>query len=145
MMMLRKRPGERGIAAVEFGLILPIVVVMLFAIFEFGMAFWRKQVLTSAVRDGARFGILSTTPRKTEAEIQSVVLTYLDNVGYTDGARTVDVEGEEGDPGQPLTVTVTYPTSFLILSRLKYGEGVDTHVDGSGVMTLSASITMSME
>jgi Flp pilus assembly protein TadG len=144
-MMLREKLGQRGLAAVEFGLVLPIVCVMLFAIFEFGMAFWRKQVLTSAVREGARTGIVKTTPRKTEAEIIDAVETYLDNVGYTDGARTVAVDGEGGAAGSALTVTATYPTSFLILSRLKYGDGVDTRVDGNGVMNLSAAVTMQME
>jgi Flp pilus assembly protein TadG len=144
-MMLRKKAGQRGLAAVEFGLVLPVVAVMLFAIFEFGMAFWRKQVLTAAVREGARAGIVKTDPRPSEDDIRAAVLLYLDNVGYTDGARTVDVTGEGGPAKTPLTVTATYPTSFVILSRLKYGDGVDSHVDGSGVLNLNASVTMMLE
>lgn len=144
--MLRRMRTQRGIAAIEFGLVMPIVLVILFAIFEFGMAFWRKQVLTSAVREGARKGIVATNPRKTEAEIQQVVFDYLDGVGYKDGARTVQATGTGAGAasGDPLTVTATYPTSFLILSKLPLADAIDKHTDGTTV-TLTATITMQME
>src|SRR5690242_10035818 len=90
MMKLREKSGQRGIAAVEFGLVLPIVCVLIFAVFEFGMAFWRKQSLTAAVREGARKMIVATSPRKTfSTDVKPVVLTYMTGVGLTDGARTV--------------------------------------------------------
>jgi Flp pilus assembly protein TadG len=144
-MMLRKKSGQKGLAAVEFGLVLPIVVLILFGIFEFGMAFWRKQVLTAAVREGARAGIVATTPKKDKDYIEGVVETYLDNAGYTDSGRTVTATGAGGASGASLTVTATYPTSLVILSRLKLGDGVDSQVDGSGMMQLSATVTMQME
>ncbi len=144
--MIRTREsGQRGLAAIETAIVLPVVVLILFAIFEFGMAFWRKQVLTAAVREGARYGIVALSTKRTKTEIETKVKTYLDNVGYTDAARTVTAVGAGGASGQPLKVTATYPTSFLILSRLKYGDGVDTKVDGSGSMNLSATVTMQME
>ncbi len=143
--MMRSRNRQRGIAAVEFGLILPIVVVLLFAVFEFGVAFWRQQVLSAAVREGARAGVVAITPRKKKAEIEAVVLGYLDSVGYHAGGRTATATGAEGASGAPLTVTATYPTSFVILSRLPLGQGVGAQVDGAGNMTLTATVTMQME
>lgn len=144
-MMLRSKKRQKGIAAVEFGLVLPIVLVLLFAVFEFGAAFWRKQVLTAAVREGARAGIVATNPRKTKSEIEQEVLDYLTSVGYTASGRTATATGAGGAAGTALTVTATYPTSFLILSRLPLGAGVDSRVDGNGNMTLTASVTMQME
>jgi Flp pilus assembly protein TadG len=147
-MMLRKmqkKNGQRGLAAVEFGLIMPVVIVILYAIFEFGMAFWRKEVLVAAVREGARKGIVATNPKKTKTEIETAVKTYLTGVGFTDSGRTATATGAGGASGTNLTVTATYPTSFLILSRLPLGSGVDSKVNGSGNMTLRATVTMQME
>lgn len=144
-MMFRKEYGQKGIAAVEFGLIAPIVLVILFAIFEFGTAFSRKQVLTSAVRHGVRKAIIATNPKMTTAQVRNLVYAYLDGVGYDAGGRTVSCSGCAGASGATVTVTATYPTSFLILSRLPLGSGVDSKVNGSGIMTLSASVKMQME
>lgn len=55
--MLRRRLcSESGVQLVEFAIILPLLVVFVVAIFDFGNAFSLKQKLGNAVRDGARFG-----------------------------------------------------------------------------------------
>jgi Flp pilus assembly protein TadG len=55
---LRRGPAgwrdERGAAAVEFALVLPVIILLLFGIIEFGRAWNVKQVLTDAAREGAR-------------------------------------------------------------------------------------------
>jgi Flp pilus assembly protein TadG len=143
-MMMKKEYGQRGIAAVEFGLIMPVVLVILFAVFEFGTAFYRRQVLTQAVARGARAGIVATSPKKSKTEIENVVLTFLTDAGYTDSGRTATASGAQGASGSTLTVTATYPTSFLVLSRLPLG-GVSSQVNGSGQIILSATVAMQME
>jgi Flp pilus assembly protein TadG len=138
MMNLRKKSGQRGIAAVEFGLVLPILCVLVFAVFEFGMAFWRKQSLTSAVRQGARQMIVATNPRKQWSTIEPIVETYMDGVGLTDSARTVDSNPTQcANAGDSLQVTATYPTNFIILSRFLSGFPSAT--------TITASVTMQCE
>jgi len=51
-----RRRSQRGAAAIEFALVLPILVIIVFGIIAFGIGFTQKQTLSSAVRDGARFG-----------------------------------------------------------------------------------------
>lgn len=46
---------ESGVAAVEMGLLLPLLVLLLFGLTEFGRATYQYNALTKAVRDGARF------------------------------------------------------------------------------------------
>lgn len=46
---------DRGSAGVEFALILPLLVILLFISFEAGNFVWQQHKLTEAVRDGARF------------------------------------------------------------------------------------------
>lgn len=48
--------SQRGSAAVEFALILPLLSVLLFGFFEAGRMFYTFNIASSAARDAARFG-----------------------------------------------------------------------------------------
>jgi hypothetical protein len=50
--------GERGSAAVEFAIVLPILVLVLFGVVDFSIAMYDKTIVTSASREGARFGAM---------------------------------------------------------------------------------------
>ncbi|MGD9798357.1 MAG: TadE/TadG family type IV pilus assembly protein, partial [Acidimicrobiia bacterium] len=63
MRSIRNRTrDEDGAAAVEFALILPVLVLLVFGIIEFGMAFKSSLTVTSATRSGARTA--SALPRE---------------------------------------------------------------------------------
>lgn len=47
---------ERGAVAVEFALILPLLLMLVFGVISFGFVLAQKATLSSAVRDGARYG-----------------------------------------------------------------------------------------
>lgn len=51
---MRRREDQRGAALVEFALVLPILILFVFGIVEFGRAYSARIQLTSAVREGAR-------------------------------------------------------------------------------------------
>jgi Flp pilus assembly protein TadG len=60
--MMKKRwfrRGEKGVAAVEFALVLPLFVTMLFAIMDFGWYFFHVLIVTSAAREGTRAAVQS--------------------------------------------------------------------------------------
>lgn len=107
---------QEGAGLVEFSLLAPLFVVLLFGLVEFGLSIYSKGVLTNASREGARFGVVYTTPRKTTDEIKSKVQDYLNKSGFTD-TPTINVTGAEGSSGTPLTVTVTYPYTFQVLPQ----------------------------
>jgi Flp pilus assembly protein TadG len=52
----RRADAERGAAMVEFALVLPILAMFVLGIFTGGVAYNNKQQITSAARDGARYG-----------------------------------------------------------------------------------------
>nr|WBU15379.1 TadE-like protein [uncultured bacterium] len=52
------RGGERGQALVELALVLPLLLLILFGIVDFGLGLSAKIQVTNAVRDGARQGIV---------------------------------------------------------------------------------------
>jgi Flp pilus assembly protein TadG len=104
---------------VEFALLLPVLVLILFGIIEFGLILYDQAVITNASREGARKGILFATTRPTVPEIQAVVTHYTANnlVTFASGT-TPDPKVPTGRCtalGNDLTVTVDYQYTFLIL------------------------------
>jgi Flp pilus assembly protein TadG len=52
------RRSTAGTAAVEFALVAPILFVLLFAVIEFGRAWWAKSSLQYAAERAARFAVV---------------------------------------------------------------------------------------
>lgn len=62
-----RTPDEHGAAAIEFALLLPLLVMLAFGISEFGTAYNRSQGMQAAVREGARFASTGDVPSATVA------------------------------------------------------------------------------
>jgi len=108
--------GGRGAAAVEFAIILPVLLLILFGIVEVGVALYDKAVITNASREAVRAGVVFRVPKLTANEITNVAENYCSNHLVTFGGSTtpsVVVQGAQGNFGNPLTVTVTYTFSGL--------------------------------
>lgn len=52
----RRSRSEEGAAAAEFAIVLPLLIIMVFGIVEFGQAYFRMQGVQAAAREGARSG-----------------------------------------------------------------------------------------
>src|SRR5712691_10515823 len=59
MHRLRSGSADRGAAAVEFALLLPILLLIVFGIIDFGRAYNAQVTLTQAAREGVRLAALS--------------------------------------------------------------------------------------
>ncbi len=109
---------QSGISIVEFALVLPVLMLLFFSIVEFGVAFYKQQVLTSAAREAARIGVVAVNPRPTAAQVEEEVYAYLDEVGLDPGKSVVTVSGAGGSTGDLLTVEVSYPAGLSVVSSL---------------------------
>jgi hypothetical protein len=136
---------HRGATAVEFALILPLLICVLFGIVEFSLLMYNKAVITNASREGARAGIVFS-PRPIESDIIQVVRNYADPRVVSFGAKRStepDVVGPTCNAfGDDLVVEVKYPYEFLVFSKLVGLLGPGTT---AGTVTLTARTVMRCE
>jgi len=110
---------QKGIAAVEYALVLPFLTLLLFGIIDFGTALYNREVLTNASREGARAGIILSVPRPSEADVNNVVQAYLTSAGMNPSEVSITVNGAGGGvTGNDLSVALNYNYPFLVLSNL---------------------------
>jgi len=132
---------QKGAVAVEFAFVLPLLIVLLVGIMEFGLILYNQQVLTNACREGTRAGIVARSPRLDSTAIAKVVNDYtqahLVTFGSATSAATVIDNSGGTSFGDDLKVTITYDYDFLVLSKFISSL--------TGGLTLSAQTVMKYE
>ena len=109
-MQLRGR--DRGAAAVEFALILPLLVVLVFGITEFGRAYFVQTTLSGAARDGVRVMALQNNQAAARASVKSAASALdLTDAQIAVMPTTCAVSGLGA--ASTATVTVTYPLQLI--------------------------------
>ena len=87
---------EKGASAVEFALVLPIFIMLVFGIFQFGIAFNNWIAITHAAREGARLAAVGQyDEQRVRDSAPSVQI------------QSITISGQGGSIGSPVTVTVT--------------------------------------
>ncbi|CBJ43950.1 TadE/TadG family type IV pilus assembly protein [Ralstonia solanacearum] len=132
----------QGAAGVEFALIFPLLLLVVFGIVEFGAAWYDKSVITNASREAARAGVVFSSPAPSTTKIQSVATNYCQNRLVTFGSATNCTASVSpsatctAGTGNQLTVTVAYTFTGLVLGKL---------APFAGSLALSAQTTMLCE
>lgn len=103
-----KKRNERGQTFVEFTLALPVLIVLLFGIIQFGIAFHSYITLTDATRAGARKAAVSRFLPANERS-GAVATAVRNSAQNLDQALLVPSVDSTWAPGADVTVTVTYP------------------------------------
>ena len=109
--MRRRPPGDSGQATVEFALILPMIVMLLTIIVQFGLIVRDQLAVIHAAREGARAGSIDDTGRPTAAATD--VAIHNSRLHASRLAVTANI-GSAGLPGQVITVTVTYRSPIIV-------------------------------
>lgn len=73
------RRRMKGVAAVEFALVVPFLLVVLFGIIDFGFMLYDKAMLTNAAREGARAGIVLRETPMSLSDVQDRAVAYCQN------------------------------------------------------------------
>lgn len=114
---MRFRRTEKGNVAVEFAFVLPVLLLIVGGILDFGRAYWFKQTLTWASREGARQASILTKDNWNLGTVKTKVITAVkDGCGANITADNVAVTPESGPAGgSELTVEVTMPFNFMMI------------------------------
>ena len=120
---------EHGAGAVEFAFIVPLLLVLVIGIAEFGHAFQVQGTLSAAAREGARVMALQNDPAAARRAVRDASPT-LDPV-VTNAQITVTPAAcpTTSTTTQNVRVTVAYPMPFLTDFF-----GADIDLTGTGVM-----------
>lgn len=126
MKFIRNRISrEEGVAAVEFGIILPVLCLFLFGVLEFGRVWSQYQLFQGAAREGARCAaVASTSNCDILTEItnasepftpnQPISITLVDSSGQPLGGGTRPDGCLDGDQGQDIMVSWDQPLQIDI-------------------------------
>ncbi|MHB1225596.1 MAG: TadE/TadG family type IV pilus assembly protein [Gemmatimonadaceae bacterium] len=111
MRINRFRRDDRGAAAVEFALVLPILVVLVFGIVDFGRALFAYNYLTSAVREGGRFAAVQGSA-SAEGAVRDRMTTYLGQLNSlalppVPADKITSVPDDPGNPAMARYITVS--------------------------------------
>ena len=99
----KKFKRQKGASAVEFAILLPIIVMLAFGIFEFGIAFNNYISITHAAREGARLAAVNMDEELGLEEFENRVR----NSAPTVAIESITLDGEDGNIGDSVSVTVT--------------------------------------
>lgn len=106
IMRRRRHPRQRGAAVVEFAVVLPLLLTVLFGIIEYGWVFMVRQTLQTAAREGARLSVLQTSVAP-----YANVLERVSDVMAPTGLNTYAVtmtHATAADPTETITITIAY-------------------------------------
>lgn len=74
---MQRLKGEEGQDIVEFALVLPILMVLLFGIIDFGWIFYSTAMVGNAAREGARFAVMNYEDQVTTPGDLSTLTTHV--------------------------------------------------------------------
>jgi Flp pilus assembly protein TadG len=131
---VRRRLDERGQAIIEMALTLPLLLLIVLGMFDFGLMFQRYEVVTNAAREGARIGVLPdySTGDATQRALDYLAVGGLNGTtracgaAYAGGSRCAgavvsDVTIAGSSPAKTVkqvTVTVEYDHSHVFVGPI---------------------------
>ncbi len=130
---------QRGAAAVEFAVIVPLFFLLLAGIMEFGQAFRIEHMLSSACRRGARAAVVTGA---VSSDVRNKVKTYCTQtlkVSAGDVVVDIAVNGDtladvkDASEGAEISVTVKVPYS-------KAGVGFYANLFANSILSSTCSL-----
>jgi len=143
----RRQFDDRGAAMVEFALILPVLLVLLFGIFEFGFVFGQHLDVRHSAREGARLGVVNfklSPSQSGNAQATALVNAVCDRMEMASGATVSWLSPQGNAPvfGDFLRITVTADpeqvTGFFspILNNVTLSSTVEMRLEQTPTFTI---------
>jgi Flp pilus assembly protein TadG len=108
----RGRPGTRrsGQALVEFAMIAPILLLLIFGLVDFSRAWSAHHVIADAAREGTR--MLVVNEGLTVAQAEAAIENRLSGARLNPARATIDFDPPNGPTGRGVETTVTIDYAF---------------------------------
>ncbi len=145
----RLHKDSRGMQLVEFAVLLPILLLLVFGIIDFGRGYFSWLIITNGAREGARAAAVGKPEDVIVDKVSGAVSgLYVTSVATgtcpsSVGALCIAGDNVGGFPDEPVTVTVTYNFRFLVLPNIMSWIGNSSLPNG--VFPLTAESTMRLE
>ena len=107
--------SERGQTMAEFAIVLPVLMLVVFAVIQFGILFNNFVALTDAVRAGARTAAVSRTAADPVGATVARVQSATGDLNQAKLGVTVVSGWQHGDD---VTVSATYPYSINLFGLI---------------------------
>jgi Flp pilus assembly protein TadG len=101
--------GESGQSMVELAVALPLLLLVVFGIIDFGWLFYNKMGVENASREGARYAIVNSASGTLNADVTALAREYCMGTA-ADTAVTVSISG--------VNATVTVNKNVKVLTPL---------------------------
>ena len=106
----------RGLSIIEMALLLPLLMLILMGMLEYGWMFWMNQQINNAARMGARVAV---TEGATNAQVTTAIDSLMADAGLDSSGYTIGVDPPDvflALSGELITVTVTVPYANITLT-----------------------------
>jgi Flp pilus assembly protein TadG len=116
---LRSRRHPRGMALVEAAIVFPLVLMVTFAMIEYGWMFIKQEQLYNVARQAARLG---ATPDATNAQVTSLISSSMSSYGMGSSGYTYSpspMNSQSTATGSPVTVTITVTYAKVQVTGVK--------------------------
>jgi Flp pilus assembly protein TadG len=117
LLKLSGSSSRRGLSTVEAALVIPLLLLLVMGIIEYGWMFLKVQQINNAARHGARIGI---TENATNTDVTAGVSALMADAGLAGSGYVLTLAPADvatARPGTALTVTVTVPYSNVSIVR----------------------------
>lgn len=133
--------NTKGQSLVEFALILPMMLVVMFMITEFGRALYMYNVLSSATRLGARQAVVSTSGSAVSVGT-AAMQQILNNANMSTGTTlSVTIDDNYQGTGQKVVIaTATKPFNWAFTGPMHVNPGQPTTVSKTALTLKGESI-----
>ena len=115
MFRMIRRTRERGAALVEFAVVLPLFVVLIFGVMEAGWLFAQQVEIRNAAREGARLAVVDWGTAAAVAG-ETCNRADLSGAGATVTVTPSSTIDSEFDPPSPESVTVSVTKTYNSLT-----------------------------
>jgi hypothetical protein len=95
--VFRQDRDDRGAAALEFALVVPVLIVLVMGIIDYGMFFSDRLAVKQGIREGARDAVVATGPGCGGPDLNCLAGQIKDKIGAIGGTTYVRVEVVETD------------------------------------------------